>query len=153
LLGGAQALVDGARLVFHRPKPDLDVIRGLWTLLPGTTRSQLWPASFAFDNSLGFDALVVPRGGQDLAGYLTEEQAGDYPEGRYELNLQIAAEAGDQGELDALFARRSRSQVWRLALTLVIVTALLTLAMKLMMPAPRRAGPPPQRPAPAERHQ
>jgi hypothetical protein len=142
LLGGVQALIDGARLVFQRPQPDLELIRGLWTLLPASARCQLWPATFAFGNAIGFDALVVPRaGGEDLAGYLTEEQAGDYPEGRYELNLQIAAEAGDQAELNALFGRRSRAQTWRLGIVLAVVAVILVLAMKLMMPGPRPQAP------------
>jgi hypothetical protein len=144
LLGGVQALVDGARLAFERSKPDPQLIRGLWTLLPASTRCHLWPATFAFDNVLNFHALVVPHaGGQNLAGYLTEEQAGDYPQGRYELNLQIAAEAGDQGELDSLFARRSMAQTWRLGIILVVVAVVLVLGMKLMIPAPRPQGPAP----------
>src|SRR5207237_215461 len=107
LLGAAQALVDGGPVVFERPAPDPDLVRRLWLLLPASTRAELWPAEFAPANALGFDLLVTPKAGDDCAGYLSEQQAGDYPEGRYELNLQIAAEAGDQAALDALFARRS----------------------------------------------
>jgi hypothetical protein len=133
LLGGVQALIDGARLIFRRPAPEPDLVRALWSLLPTSTRCNLWPASFAFGNALGFDALMAPRSlGEEVAGYLTEEQAADYPEGRYELNLQIAAEAGDQGDLDALFARRSRTQTWRLGLVLLAAAAILTLAMRLL---------------------
>ena len=143
LLGSAQALVDGGRLVFERPAPDPDLLRGLWTLLPASTRSQLWPATFAFGNALRFDALVVPRArGEEYAGYLTEEQAADYPEGRYELSLQIAAEAGDQPELDALFARRSPGQTWRLGLFLLVVVTLLLGVMKWLTPAPEPPRPP-----------
>jgi hypothetical protein len=131
LLGGAQALVDGGRLVFERPAPHLDLIRDLWALLPHSTRCHLWPASFAFGNGLHFDALVVPQaGGPEFTGYLNEEQAGDYPEGRYELNLQIAAETGDQHQLNALFARRSRSQTFRLGVILLIGGIVLLFAMK-----------------------
>src|SRR5262245_4443714 len=94
LLGGAQALVDGGRLVFDRPAPDTELLRGLWMLLPTKARSQLWPASFAFGNELAFDALIVPPCRREaLAGYLTEDQAAEYPEGSYELAVQTAAEA------------------------------------------------------------
>jgi hypothetical protein len=139
LLGAAQALVDGGRVAFERPVPDTDLVRGLWMLLPHSARRGLWPASFAFGNALGFDVVVMPRATDDVAGYLTEEQAADYPEGRYELSLQTAAEAGDQAELDALFARRSRGEVFRLGLALLIgVVFLLVLAKLLSPPAPRR---------------
>lgn len=135
LLGGVQSLVDGGRLVFERSEPDPDLLRCLWTLLPTRTRSQLWPASFAFGNALGFDAVVVPRAeGEEFAGYLHESQAGDYPEGRYELALQVAAESGDQAQLDALFARRSGREVWRLGLILLGVVLFLTLVMNGLSP-------------------
>jgi hypothetical protein len=143
LLGGAQLLVDGGRLVFERPVPDTELIRGLWTLLPTSTRCEIWPASFAFGNALGFQALVVPHVGEaDYSGYLRGEQAGEYPEGRYELYLQIAAEAGDQRELHALLARRSRKETWRLGWMVLGTCLVLALAGNLLMPppAPRGAG-------------
>jgi hypothetical protein len=141
LLGGSQALVDGGRLVFERSGPDTELMRGLWTLLPYSTRSQLWPASFAFGNTLSFDAVVSPHArGPEYAGYLTEDQAAEYPEGRYEYNLQVAAEAGDQGELDSLFARRSRAETWRLGL---ILLGLLVILVPLSNWLLRRPEPPP----------
>jgi hypothetical protein len=146
LLGGAQALVDGGKLVFVRPRPDTELLRSLWTLLPASTRCHLWPASYAFGNALGFDVLVVPSARHsDYAEYLSEEQAGDYPEGRYELNLQIAAESGDQRGLDQLFARRSSTQTLRLVVVLVIVAVVLLVAMKLLnlVFAPPAGKPPP----------
>src|SRR5437763_8057930 len=132
LLGAAQALVDGGPVVFERPAPDPDLVRRLWLLLPASTRAELWPAEFAPANALRFDLLVTPKAGEDCAGYLSEQQAGDYPEGRYELNLQIAAEAGDQAALDALFARRSGRQTIRLALVLIAVALVLAVAMRLL---------------------
>jgi len=146
LLGGVQALVDGGRVVFERSEPDPDVVRALWALLPWKTRAALWPASFAFGNRLGFDALVVPKvQGVEFADYLREEQAGDYPEGRYEHGLQVAAESGDQADLDALFARRSRAEVWRLGLVLVVAAIFLTVVMNWLSPtvppAPAPAAP------------
>src|SRR5581483_10624608 len=108
------------------------------------TRADLWPASFAFGNRLGFDALVVPKvQGVDFADYLREEQAGDYPEGRYEHGLQVAAESGDQAELDSLFARRSRADARRLALILLAVALVLAAATHWLSPevAPPVAAP------------
>jgi hypothetical protein len=145
LLGGVQALVDGGHVVFERSEPDPDVIRALWTLLPTRARAGIWPATFAFGNRLGFDALVVPKAqGVEFVDYLREEQAGDYPEGRYEHSLQVAAESGDQVELDHLFARRSRADVWRLAIVLLIVVLILTVVMNWLSP---EAPPPPAAPA------
>ena len=118
LLGGAQILVDGGKVVFVRRAPDPGLIRGLWTLLPSRTRSELWPATFAYSNALRFDAVVVPRPGiEDFTSYTTEEQAADYPAGRYELSLQTAAESGDQAGLDATSsaaAVRTRRCAWPL---------------------------------------
>ena len=61
LLGGAQVLVDGGKLLFERPIPDPELVRDLWTLLPTSSRWGLWPATFVFGNSLEFDVLVMPR--------------------------------------------------------------------------------------------
>jgi hypothetical protein len=133
LLGGVQALIDGSRLVFQRPVPDTQLMKDLWMLLPASNRCELWPASFAFDNSLHFDVVVTSRpNNQAFDGYLTEEQAADYPQGRYELNLQTAAEAGDQDELNALFSRRSRAQTWRLGWLLLAAMIVLLLVMSLV---------------------
>jgi hypothetical protein len=137
LLGGAQALVDGGRLVFQRSAPDLELVRSLWLLLPTANRCELWPASFAFGNALGFDVLVLPRVNGELAGYLSEQHAGEYPEGRYELALQIAVEAGDQRELDALLQRRSSRQTLKLALVLLVMMSALAVFMKSSEPPPR----------------
>lgn len=147
LLGAAQALVDGGRVVFERAEPDTRLLRGLWMLLPTSTRCELWPASFAFNNTLGFDAVVVPRSGDGFTGYVNEEQADFYPEGRYELNLQIAAESGDQDELDSVLARRSRAQTWRIGLWLLGVLLVVVIFNRFTMPPPQ--SPPKDRPAPA----
>src|SRR5437773_710195 len=61
LLGSTQALLEGGKVAFERPVPDEGLLRSLWALLPASTRKDLWPASFAFGNALGFDVLVVPR--------------------------------------------------------------------------------------------
>ena len=133
LLGAAQALVDGCRIAWVRDRPDTSLLRSLWTLLPTSTRSELFPASFAFSNSLQFDALIVPVVDRDQYDrrYLSEQQAEYYPEGRYELGVQTAAEAGDQHALDQLFARRSRAEVWRLGWWLLGALIILAAAMAL----------------------
>jgi hypothetical protein len=130
LLGGVQALLDGGRLVFERPEPDERLVRGLWSLLPDGDRAELWPASFAFSNAHRFHLLVVPRAnGPEYEHYIPEEQAGDYPEGRYERALEVAVMTGNQRDLDALLARRSRAKTLKLLLALLaacVVVAFLT---------------------------
>jgi hypothetical protein len=135
LLAGAQALVDGGQVVFARPGPDREVLRKLWALLPTRSRCQLWPATFVFGNDLLLNAVVAPPALEEkFSGYLNEEQLRDYPKGRYEFHVQIAAEAGDQGDLDALFARRSRKDMWRLGIFLLVFISLLLFASNLLMP-------------------
>jgi hypothetical protein len=143
LLGATQALVDGGRVVFQRQQPDTHLLRDIWNLLPTSTRQELWPASFAFGNNLGFHALATPRLNADCGNYVTEEQAGEYPEGRYERGVQIAAETGDQDGLDALFARRSRRQTLRLGVMLMLLMLILLGVSKwfAFTPAPESAPP------------
>jgi hypothetical protein len=144
LLGGVQVLVDGGHVVFERPDPDPDLISGLWTLLPSSTRAHLWPASFAYSNTLHFDAVVTPRiRAEAFPDYTREEQAAEYPEGRYERRLQAAAETGDQAELDALFARRSGKETIRLGITILTILSVLVLGLKFFDqgPAPRPIAP------------
>jgi hypothetical protein len=145
LLGGVQVLVDGGKLVFLRPAPDAGLVRGLWTLLPRTTRRELWPASFAFSNALRFDVVVVPRRGEeDYSNYTTEDQAADYPAGQYELSLQTAAESGDQRALDALFMRRSTRDTLRLAIVLAVLFSVVVAILQLWPPSePREPEPAP----------
>jgi hypothetical protein len=141
LLGGVQILLDGGRLVFERSSPDDAILRGLWALLPTRERSELWPASFTFSNDPRFDAVVVPRAdGPEYEHYITEEKAGDYPEGRYECNLQSAIETGDQREIDALL-NYSRSRMLRLIVVLLVIVIVLSLAVMRMLPNPPGAAP------------
>lgn len=140
LLGTAQALVDASRVVFEKSGPDESLIRSIWQLLPDSTRCELWPTSFAFGNELAFDVLVASSAqGEAYSGYLRGDEAENYPEGRYELHLQIAAEDGDQGAIDGLFGRRSRKQTLRLCLYLLAAVGLMMIVMKLM----QQQNPPP----------
>jgi hypothetical protein len=144
LLGGTQVLVDGGKLYFRRETPDPELIESLWMLLPLRARGKLWPASFAFSTALQFDVVVVPRPGDvDLEGYTSEEQAADYPEGRYELALQIAAESGDQEELNRLFQRRTQEDTLRLALKIMVGMLLIAAGFKC---ATSRGAEPPAAP-------
>jgi hypothetical protein len=132
LLGGAQALVDGGRLVFRRDAPDPALARQLWALLPTATRAELWPTTFAFGNKHAFHLAIVPdAAADDFKGYVKEAEAGDYPEGRYESSLQHAAESGDQAELDGLLARPSHRQRFKLLLGLLAVFALVPILINL----------------------
>jgi hypothetical protein len=133
LLGGVQVLVDGGKLVFERPGPDPQLVEGLWMLLPQSTRARLWPATFAFSNALGFDVMVTSKiHVADFEGYTSEDQAAEYPAGHYEMALQVAAESGDQRDLDALLNRRSSRETFKLGWTLLIVVIILVLTPKVL---------------------
>jgi hypothetical protein len=62
-----------------------------------------------------------------LENYRTEDQAAEYPDGRYEFALQHAAETGDQRELDAVFSKRDSWQTIRLALAVLVLLSVLVL--------------------------
>ena len=132
LLGGAQVLVDGGRLLIHRNAPDPNLARQLWSLLPRATRTEIWPASFAFGNKHAFHLAIVPDTVTDeFARYIKEAEAGDYPEGRYESDLQRAAEGSDQAELDKLLTRPSLHQRFKLVIALLAFFALVPLILYL----------------------
>jgi hypothetical protein len=118
LLGSAQALVDGNRVLLRRTEPAEQFVRELWQLLPDRTRCDLWPATFAFSDELGFHAAVgptlpTPRHGVQV---LQEEAICDYPQSSYELSLQVAVESGDRAALRKLLARRTADDTIRLGL-------------------------------------
>lgn len=134
LLGGVQALVDGARVAVERPAPGEEFVRGLWQLLPHRTRADLWPASFAFADDLRFHAVVLPHLAPDPAGVRrTEEALRDYPQSPYELGLQTAVEAGNQRELDVLFARRTSGDTIRLGLAIIVGALVLAVVAKFVL--------------------
>lgn len=141
LLGGVQILLDGGRLVFERSEPDAAILFSLWALLPTRERGELWPASFAFSNVHQFDAIVVPRAaGAEFERYIGEEKAGDYPEGRYECNLQSAIETGDRDEIESLL-NYNRARMLRLIVLLGVVVLGLSLAMTRLLPRPPSVAP------------
>ena len=118
LLGSAQALVDGNRVLLKRAEPAELFVRDLWQLLPDRSRCDLWPATFAFSDELGFHAAVGPtlptaRPGEPV---LLEESIRDYPQSSYELSLQLAIESGDRAALRKLLARRTADDTIRMGL-------------------------------------
>jgi hypothetical protein len=135
LLGSTQALVDGSRVVVKRTAPDEDLLRGLWQLLPDRSRCDLWPASFAFSLELGFHFAAMPGVPPlDRNKFHDEERVRDYPPGGYELSLQIAAEHGDQRELDRLFARRTSAETLRLGLYILGGALVAAVLFKFVFP-------------------
>ncbi|MBX9625038.1 MAG: hypothetical protein K2X82_14620 [Gemmataceae bacterium] len=133
LLGSAQVLVDGGRVLVRRSAPDERFLRGLWQLLPDRTRAGLWPASWAFADDLRFDAAALPEVPPDPTGIRhTEDGLKDYPGGRYELALQAAVESGDQAELDRLFARRTADDTLRLGLFIIGGAVALAVVARLL---------------------
>lgn len=129
LLGATQALLDGAKLAIVRRQPDPVLIHGLWQLLPDRVRCDLWPATFAFSNELNFHAAVVP---ESAPGFLNDEQCKDYPEGRYELAMQIAIESGDQTEVTRLLNRQPSAAVLKLAAAMVLFAFLVAAILKFL---------------------
>jgi len=135
LLGAAQAIVDGNRVLIQRPAPDEALARGLWQLLPDRTRADLWPASFAFSDELGLHFAILPAVAAEVhsPAVLTEEAARDYPQSRYELNLQIAIEAGDRAALRRLLARRTADDTIRLALSILAFMLVVALVFRFVV--------------------
>jgi len=134
LLGACQALVDSGRIVLVRPETDPKVCRDLWNLLPDSTRRHTWPATFAYSTALRFGLAVLPTMPEGVTtGYMTEDQARDYPESRYEAELQVAVEHKDQRTVDRLFARRSSAETLRLAIWLVVGATVLSVASRVIM--------------------
>jgi hypothetical protein len=136
LLGGVQVLVDGGKLVAERSAPDPAFVRDLWALLPIGSRARLWPASFTFSMELRFDVAIVPRLDQMIAsGYVTEQQAGDYPAGSYELALQTAVDDGDEAEVRHILSRPPARPL-RIGTSLLVAVLVLAVTTRWLLPPP-----------------
>lgn len=135
LLGAAQAIVDGNRVIVHRDAPHDKFVRDLWQLLPERTRAERWPASFAFSDELGFHFAVGPAtvAAAGLTKPLTEDAVRDYPSSNYELNLQIAIESGDRAALRRLLARRTLDDTIRLAIYIVLFALLVAIVFRFVL--------------------
>ena len=118
----------------NRTEPAERFVRELWQLLPDRTRCDLWPATFAFSDELGFHAAVgptlpTPRHGVQV---LPEDAIRDYPQSSYELNLQIAIESGDRKALRKLLARRTSDETLRLGLYMLAFALVAAAVMKFV---------------------
>ncbi|MCS6865485.1 MAG: hypothetical protein RMJ56_03605 [Gemmataceae bacterium] len=135
LLGSTQALVDGNRVLLQRQAPDEQFLRDLWQLLPDRTRCDLWPASFAFCDALGFHAAVGPNLPTRRHGVpvLVEDALRDYPQSSYELNLQIAIESGDRVALKKLLARRTTDETIRLGLYMLAFAVIVAVVSRWLL--------------------
>jgi hypothetical protein len=145
LLGGVQALLDGSRLFLARDKPEPELVRALWMLLPTSSRQDLWPCTFTFRPRPEFHVQVGPPGEEMPPGALTESQAADYPEGRYESALQVAVEMNDDAEVTRLLARRSRRQMLWLAWGILMAISVPAILVR-MIPTPAPEPPAAERP-------
>lgn len=135
LLGSAQALVDGNRVLLKRGEPAEKLIRELWQLLPDRSRCDLWPATFAFSDELGFDAATGPTLPtlRDGVRVLTEDTIRDYPQSSYELSLQSAIESKNAGELRRLLARRTADDTIKLGLTIVALALAVAVVVRFLL--------------------
>ncbi len=130
LLGATQALLDGTRIRILSPDSKTAPLRQLWQLLPDVTRCEVWPCEYVCDDGLPFHIAAVPSLPARLPpGFITDEQARDYPAARYELALQAAIESGDQSALDELLARRSPREVLRMTLVMLFVAIVAAVAI------------------------
>ncbi|WP_020469541.1 hypothetical protein [Zavarzinella formosa] len=132
LLGGCQTLVDQGKILLQRDQPEEKTIRDLWQLLPLSIQGRTSFTAFAPDNHLGFDLAVLRETLESHPGFLSEDQARDYPESRYERELQAAIESGDERSLQALLNRRSSGETLKLAFSLVIGMAILSIAARIL---------------------
>jgi hypothetical protein len=134
LLGGCQTLVDGSKIILVRQEPANTLVRELWMLLPNSVRRQITFTTFAYTPEFRCHITVLPEWPTvSVEGYLSEDQARDYPESRYERDLQVAIEMNDQRSLDALLARKSSTEVLRMAFILLLVMAGLSVLAKLFI--------------------
>lgn len=131
LLGSSQALIDGCKIIVNQSEVNHDFIHNLWNLLPNQSRKELSFSTIVFSVENRFDISVMPEEIRPSQGFLTAEQVRDYPEGRYELALQLAAESGDQRELDRLFARKTSSQMLKLVISMIAFAFIVIILMKL----------------------
>jgi len=133
LFAAAQTLVDGGKIVLCRPTPEPQLLRQTWALLPDSERRTHWPATFAANNELGFDMVVLPVLPEiPTPGCLSEDQVREYPDSRYERHLQIAIEECDQKSLDHQFARKTTGEMIRLALWLIVIGLVLLFLLRFL---------------------
>ncbi len=120
LLGATQTLVDGGRLVLQRELPDAKTLRDMWMFLPDGVRREHWLATWVPQANLPFTLAVQPLGSEIPPEARSEEQAMDYPESRFEFELQHAIETNNQEELERLLNRSGLDAVFRRTFLLLL---------------------------------
>jgi hypothetical protein len=133
MLGATQAIVDGGRLLIRSSDPANTLLRSLWQLLPVSTQHTVTMATLTFNVQPSFQVAAVPQvPTEGIEGFLTEEQCRDYPEGRYERDLEWAINTGNQRDLNQLLFRRSSAETLRLAIFILIAVTLLAIVMSVV---------------------
>jgi hypothetical protein len=126
--------VDGSRVAIQRTEPATELIRNLWQFLPTRTRFELTLTTMCFSEELTFQVQVAAKLPEKLPfGYLSEDAAGSYPAGKYELGLQIAIEDGNQAELERLLGRQSSADMLRLSLQMLAVVSVLAIIGRVFL--------------------
>ncbi|MFO0936052.1 MAG: hypothetical protein U0798_05980 [Gemmataceae bacterium] len=132
LLGVTQALLDGCKIAISTKEASPEFVQQVWQLMPEMARWETTFTTFAASVELNVDLAVVAEGVPIPPGFLTAEQARDYPEGRYELSLQLAAEEGNQHKLDKLFSRKTSNQVLRMVITMIVFAFIAIVIIRLL---------------------
>lgn len=148
LLGGAQALVDQARVVVASDQPSADPFEWLLPMVPHSRRGELALATWWPDDSLRWDIRVGPPESIPADSTLWRWEAiADYPVGRYEYSLHEAISLGNDRAVSDLLGRASRDAMLRLGLALLVILMVVQLLAAIFgwRPAPPRApvGQPP----------
>lgn len=122
LLGSCQAVVDGARIVFRRESPPMELFEAIWQFLPYSTQRTVKVTTFTADVNPTFEMQSIP-GAIDPHwwGYVGESKLLNYPEGRYEYHLQVTIDMQDQVEMERMFQRKSSSEIVKLILVMLVL--------------------------------
>lgn len=135
LLGGLQAVLDGAKLWHESTNTSTAYVRTLWNLLPYRSRFDFNFSTFSFQPMAELKYQVLPKEALPAllpVGVLSLQQTGDYPLGRYEQALQLAITDGDAGEFEMLLRRRTSRDTLRLAVGLLIAMMVGLVVVSLM---------------------
>ncbi len=120
ILGSTQMLVDGGSLILHREAPDAQTLRNIWMFLPDGVRREHWLATWSPKSELRFSIAVQPNGTPIPRGTRSEEQAMDYPESRFEYELQHAIESNNDAELERLLNRAGLEAVFKRTILMLL---------------------------------
>lgn len=132
LLGVTQAVVDGARVLLLENAIEPGFVRDLWTMLPNTTRIEAGLSSALPTLHPKINFAILPTLPSPMpTGYLDERMVLDYPEGRYERDLQFAFEAHDERAVQELLLRRSGREMLRMGVWAVVILLIGSVATKL----------------------